>query len=157
MTQKYPNLSRLILIAAIVIGVGMVFNAATNRQPAAAEVLAVSAGGTDWYQDVMTNGTEWDKSFLPSDPAQVQDMSMAADPATTNDVAQTIAWYVTPTVKFKQGATTGQSEDGNITVETAGGNIKVTCRSEDAACANAKDAVADALADLEAARGSATE
>lgn len=147
MTQKYPNLSRLIVIAAIVIGVGMVFNTITNRQPAAAEVLAVSAGQTDWYQDVMTNGTEWDKSFLPSDPnAQYK----AADP-----MVEALAWALTPAVKFHEGATEGSSEDGSVTVSTAGGDIKVTCKDEASTiCENVKDSVQRVLDGM---AGSATE
>jgi hypothetical protein len=138
-------------VTTVLIIVGGVFASqfVGDRTPAAAEVLAVDASQTDWYADVMANGSEWDKSFLAD--GEGANTSANADPAQSTDVASTIAWYVTPTVKFMPGATKGSSEDGNITIETAGGNISVTCQTEDTACTNVKDAVADALADLEAA------
>lgn len=150
-------MKRYLPMALVVVLVGLTFNAITNREPAGAEVLSEQVGQTDWYKDVMANGSEWDKSFLPADPAQVQDMSASADPVTTSSVTDTIAWYVTPVVKFRDGQTAGSSEDGNITIETAGGNIVVTCKTEDAACANIKASVAAALKDLEATRGPVTE
>lgn len=139
--------------AAIVILVGIAFNVITNRESAGADVLSAQVGQTDWYKDVMENGSEWDKSFLPADPSQVVDMSADANPATTTSVQNTLAWYVSPLVKFHDGDTAGLSEDGNITIETAGGNIVVTCKVEDGACTNAKEAVAVAIKDLETARG----